>query len=80
MAKKFWKDRRKRKLQEVAQDGNILYSPEYLTLCARSIKEKCENTAQGEPCIFAEDGYCHNGNCATYGNTPNFWPESRWAK
>lgn len=72
--------RKQRTLQEVTQDGNVLYSPEYLTLCAKSIKDKCKNTAPGEPCIFAKDGYCHDGNCTTHGNSPQFWSERRWSK
>lgn len=51
LLKKF---RKRRSLQEVVQDSNALYSPEYLTLCARSIKDKCEHTAPGEPCILPE--------------------------
>lgn len=76
LLKKF---RKRRSLQEVVQDSNALYSPEYLTLCARSIKDKCEHTAPGEACIFARDGICH-GNCSIPGNTPNFWPERWWTR
>ncbi len=73
----MFKAKKKKTMQEVAQDGNILMSPEYLTMCAQAIKSKCENTPPGTPCIFARDGTCRS-NCSIPGNTPDNWPEKHW--
>lgn len=70
---------KKRPLQEVAQGGNVLHSPEYLTMCARGMKEHCKTTEYMAECIFARTGIC-DGSCTLWKNTPNFWPERRWTK
>lgn len=75
----LWKRNKRRSLQEVAQGGNVLCSPEYLAMCARGLKDKCKNTPYMGECIFAEDGTC-KGNCTLYGSTPDFWKEKRWPK
>lgn len=76
----IWKRNKKRRnLQEVVQDGNVLHSPEYLTLCARGLKEHCKKTSYESQCMFAESGKC-DGSCTLWKNTPNFWTEKRWVR
>ena len=56
---------------------NILYTPEYLTLCAQSLKDNCRRTKTREPCIFAAGGICA-GNCTLLEVLPEAWAEERW--
>ena len=68
-----------RPLQEGVRDGNVLPAREYLTMCARGMKEHCESQEYMAECIFARTGIC-DGSCTLWKNTPNFWPERRWVK
>lgn len=76
MAGRLKRFRKNRPLQEVAEEGNTAYTPEFLSLCADSIRDNCNHTDVGSSCVFAEDGIC-NGNCTLHRNTPNFWKRRR---